>query len=48
MVKRLVIGMSGASGAPLTVELMRQLNSNHPEVENDLMVTKGEAMTLSQ
>lgn len=48
MVKRLVIGMSGASGAPLTVELMRQLNSNHPEVETHLIVTKGAAMTLSQ
>ena len=48
MAKRLIIGMSGASGAPLTVELLRQLHKNHPEVEIHLIVTKGAAMTLAQ
>lgn len=48
MDKRLIIGMSGASGAPLTVELLRQLQKNHPEVETHLIITKGGEMTLSQ
>ena len=48
MVKRLIIGMSGASGAPLTVELLRQLHDRHPEVETHLIVTKGGEMTLFQ
>jgi polyprenyl P-hydroxybenzoate/phenylacrylic acid decarboxylase-like protein len=48
MAKRLIIGMSGASGAPLTVELLRQLHDQHPEVETHLIVTKGGEMTLSQ
>jgi polyprenyl P-hydroxybenzoate/phenylacrylic acid decarboxylase-like protein len=45
---RLVIGMSGASGAPLTVELLWQLKTYHPEVETHLIVTKGGEMTLQQ
>ena len=48
MVKRLIVGMSGASGAPLTVELLRQLHDNHPEVETHLIVTRGGEMTLAQ
>jgi polyprenyl P-hydroxybenzoate/phenylacrylic acid decarboxylase-like protein len=48
MAKRLIIGMSGASGAPLTVELLRQLHDHHPEIETHLIVTKGGEMTLSQ
>ena len=48
MVKRLIIGMSGASGAPLTVELLRQLHDRHPEVETHLIVTRGGEMTLAQ
>ena len=48
MGKRLIIGMSGASGAPLTVELLRQLRDRHPEVETHLIVTKGGEMTLRQ
>lgn len=48
MAKRLVIGMSGASGAPLTVALLRQLRARHPEIETHLVVTKGGEMTLSQ
>ncbi len=48
MDKRLIVGVSGASGAPLAVELMRQLKANHPEVETHLIVTKGGEMTLRQ
>lgn len=44
----LIIGMSGASGAPLTVELLNQLRSSHPELETHLIVTKGGEMTLRQ
>lgn len=47
MKKRLVIGVSGASGAPLAVELLRQLR-HRPEVETHLILTKGGAMTLRQ
>ncbi len=47
MAERLIIGMSGASGAPLTVELLRQLNERHPEVETHLVVTTSAALTLS-
>ncbi|MCD8326872.1 MAG: UbiX family flavin prenyltransferase [Lachnospiraceae bacterium] len=48
MAKRLIIGMSGASGAPLTVELLRQLRAFHPQVETHLVVTRGGEMTLRQ
>jgi polyprenyl P-hydroxybenzoate/phenylacrylic acid decarboxylase-like protein len=43
-----MIGMSGASGAPLTVELLRQLHRRCPQVETHLIVTKGAEMTLIQ
>ena len=48
MGKRLAIGMSGDSGAPLTVELLRQLREYHPEVETHLIVTRGAELTLAQ
>lgn len=48
MAERLVIGMSGASGAPLTVELLRRLRDTHPEVETHLVVTRGAELTLAQ
>lgn len=48
MVKRLIIGVSGASGAPLAVELLKQLCMNHPEIETHLVVTRGGEMTLRQ
>lgn len=48
MAERLVIGMSGAPGAPLTVELLRQLRETHPEVETHLVVTRGGELTLAQ
>ena len=48
MVKRLIIGVSGASGAPLAVELLRRLHTHHPEIETHLVVTRGGEMTLRQ
>ena len=48
MVKRLVIGMSGASGSPIAVELLRQIRSVHPETETHLVVTRSAALTLKQ
>lgn len=45
---RLVVGMSGASGAPLTVALLLQLRDRHPEIETHLIVTHGAALTLAQ
>lgn len=50
MRKRLIIGMSGASGAPLTIELLKQLQQ-YKEIEiieTHLIVTKGAEMTLEQ
>ena len=46
--RRLIVGMSGASGAPLTVELLRQLYDNHPEIEIHLVVSRGGELTLRQ
>lgn len=46
MAERLIIGMSGASGAPLTVELLRQLKEHHPEIETHLVITRGAVQTL--
>ncbi len=48
MADRLIIGMSGASGAPLTVELLRQLSAFYPQLETHLVVTKGGGMTLRE
>lgn len=47
MAKRLIVGMSGASGAPLTVELLRQLQSHH-DIETHLIITQGAELTLAQ
>lgn len=47
MKKRLIVGMSGASGAPLTVELLRRLRALD-NVETHLVVTRGAEMTLRQ
>lgn len=45
--KRLVIGMSGASGAPLTVEVLKRLK-NREDIETHLIVTKAAMLTLRQ
>lgn len=46
--KRLIVGISGASGAPLAVELLRRLHGRCPEVETHLAVTRGAELTLRQ
>ena len=46
MKKRLIIGVSGASGAPLAVALLKALRET--EVETHLIVTRGGEMTLQQ
>lgn len=43
---RLVIGISGASGVPIAVEILRQLH--HSEIETHLVYTRGAEMTLGQ
>lgn len=48
MRKRLIIGMSGASGALLTIELLKQLQQYKEIIETHLIVTKGAEMTLEQ
>ena len=48
MRKRLIIGMRGASGAPLTIELLKQLQQYKEIIETHLIVTKGAEMTLEQ
>ncbi|MCD8120484.1 MAG: UbiX family flavin prenyltransferase [Lachnospiraceae bacterium] len=48
MKKRLIIGMSGASGAPLTVELLRQLRQYSDQIETHLVVTRGAELTLAE
>lgn len=48
MAERLIVGVSGASGAPLAVELLRQLREEQPELETHLVVTRGGEMTLQQ
>lgn len=48
MADRLIIGISGASGAPIAVELLRQLHDGHPEIEIHLVVTRGGELTLAQ
>lgn len=45
--KRLVVGMSGASGAVLTIKLL-QLMKTIPNWETHLVVSKGAQMTLTQ
>ena len=48
MRKRLIIGMGGASGASLTIELLKQLQQYKEIIETHLIVTKGAEMTLEQ
>lgn len=47
MKKRIVIGMSGASGAPLTVEILKRLK-NREDIETHLIVTEAAMLTLRQ
>ncbi|SHI80564.1 UbiX family flavin prenyltransferase [Parasporobacterium paucivorans] len=45
MKKRLVIGISGASGLPIAVELLREIKNN-PEWESHVVISKGALRTL--
>ena len=45
--KKLVIGISGASGAPVAVELLKTLQSKN-EIELHLVITKSAELTLRQ
>lgn len=45
--RRLVVGISGASGAALATELLRQLKEQ-PDVEAHLVYTRGAVLTLRQ
>lgn len=45
--KKIIVGMSGASGAPIAVELLRQLK-NHPDVEVHLVISRGAELTIDQ
>lgn len=47
MKKRLLIGISGASGAPIAVELLRRLRE-YESVESHLIVTRAGELTLRQ
>lgn len=47
MCQRLVVGISGATGIPIALELLRQLKEN-PQVETHLVYTRGAEMTLAQ
>ena len=44
--RRLIVGVSGASGAPLAVELLRKLHNDHSGIETHLVVTRGAELTL--
>ncbi|SRR6056297_90644 len=45
--KRLIVGMSGASGAVLGIEILKMLREN-PEWESHLVVSKGAEATIKQ
>lgn len=44
---RIVIGISGASGAPIAVELLKALKETAPGIERHLIVTRGGEMTIA-
>lgn len=45
--RRLIIGISGASGAPLAIELLKQLKSVE-DLETHLVVSRGAQLTIEQ
>lgn len=45
--QRLLIGMSGATGMPIALELLKQLKEN-PDIETHLIYTRGAELTLAQ
>lgn len=46
--KRIIVGISGASGMPLAWELLRQLRARRDQAETHLIYTEGAARTLLQ
>ena len=47
MKKRLLVGISGASGAPLAVALLRELR-DIPQVESHVILSRCGELTLAQ
>lgn len=45
--RRILVGISGASGAPIAIRLLQQLKEN-PEVETHLVMTYGAELTIEQ
>lgn len=45
--KKIVVGMTGASGMPLAVHLLREMNQ-HPDIETHLVISSGAEMTIAQ
>ncbi len=45
--KRIVLGVSGASGAPLAERLLKELKA-HPEIETHLVITYGGERTIEE
>ena len=45
--RRIIIGMSGASGAPLAIELLIQLK-NIENIETHLVISRGAELTIAQ
>lgn len=46
--KRIVVGISGASGMPIALEVLRQLRGHREMWETHLVYTRGAQITLSQ
>lgn len=45
--KRIVVGLSGASGMPLAIRLLKELHNNN-DVEVHLVISRGAEMTIQQ
>lgn len=45
--RRIIVGISGASGSPLAISCLQELKK-HPEVEIHLVISKGGEMTLQE
>lgn len=45
--KRIIVGVTGASGAPLALRCLREIKRN-PEFEAHLIITRGAAETIAQ
>ena len=45
--KRIIVGVSGASGAPLALRLLDELKKV-PDVESHLVITRGGEMTIEE